>query len=336
MNAQKRIKKMKEKVSVIIPSYNSERTIIGCLQGLERQSFSNFEAIIVDDESTDKSLELISEFKKKSRLKIKILKRKHLGPAAARNLGAKKSKAGIIAFLDSDCIPKKEWLERIIKPLKEKNVAVVSCAYKTENNYSLIARYVGYEIAFRHERMQKKEISVLGSYATAFNKKYFFSAGGFNEEFKVASSEDFYLSHKLYAGGKKLVFLENVFVGHFHPDSLQKYLKQQFKRGYWYAAALSKKRILMNDSYSGFEIQFQFILSIMFLFSIALSIYFMNLVFSIALFFLLFISNLGLGLWCFRKEKKMIFLAPVIASLRSIAGTLGALKFFFNAFAKRN
>ena len=78
--------KKKSIVSVVIPAYNEEEDIEGCVRTLINQSYKPLEIIFVDDGSTDKTLEILSKYKD-----IKVLKQDHKGPGAARNFGVSKS-----------------------------------------------------------------------------------------------------------------------------------------------------------------------------------------------------------------------------------------------------
>ena len=145
----------KLKASVVIPVYNGERYVRELITGLNKQTEKNFEVIVVDDGSTDNSLKIIKETKKA--FKLRVIKQENSGPAAARNKGAKNSKADIIIFIDSDCDPRPDFIEKIIEPLKDKEVVGVQAETETKNKHSLIARYVSYEIYYRHESMKNNK-----------------------------------------------------------------------------------------------------------------------------------------------------------------------------------
>lgn len=309
-------------ISVIVPMYNSKKTILQTLQGLEDQTRKDFEVIIVDDGSTDNSSQLISKFNNQSELTINTIHQKNSGPARARNLGVKHSKGDIIIFLDSDCIPPNNWVEEMVKPLNGKIVGC-NCGYRVKNKESLIARYVDYEIAKRHRKLIGKKIDTIGTYSASFIKSVFKETGGFDTRYKAASGEDFDLAFNIRKRGYDLVFTDKTFVYHYHPDSLIKYLKQQFGRGYWRVMMYlgHKDKIFTGDSYTGYEAQLQFILSSFALLSIPLI--FFNPIITLIGFGMLVLSNMSMGLWIFRKEKKFIVLAPLIASMRSLVGTLG-------------
>lgn len=315
------------KISVIIPMYNSEKTIIQTLGGLEDQTRKDFEVIIVDDGSTDNSPKLVTEFKNQSELSIKLIHQKNSGPAKARNLGVKHSEGDIIIFLDSDCIPPENWIEEMIKPL-DGEIVGCNCGYRVKNKKSLIARHVEYEIAKRHEKMVGRIIDTIGSYSASFLKDIFLRAGGFNSEYKSASGEDFDLAFRIRKMGYKLIFTDKTFVYHYHPDTLKRYLKQQYLRGYWRVKMYlnNKDKIMVGDSYTGYEAQIQFVLSSIAILSTLFLATNLNWITFLS-FGVLFLSNLPLGLYAFRREKKFIILAPILASMRSLAGTLGAYSY---------
>lgn len=94
-------KAIKNLVSVVIPIYNSQQYIEQTLLSVFNQTYQNYEVIIVDDGSTDKSLELINSLSIEKN-NIKIINQKNSGPAAARNKGVQKATGEWIAFLDAD------------------------------------------------------------------------------------------------------------------------------------------------------------------------------------------------------------------------------------------
>jgi len=318
-------------ISVIIPVYNSEAIIIQTLKGLEKQTRKDFGVIIVDDGSTDSSAKLVSEFKRKSKLSIKLILQENFGPAKARNVGVEQSKRDIIIFLDSDCIPPENWIEEMVRPLN-KDIVGCTCGYRVKNKESLIARYVNYEIARRHKRMMSKDITSMGSYSLSCPRNIFEKAGGFDAEYTTSAAEDFDLAFRIRKIGK-LKFTKKTFVYHYHPDSLRKYLKQQYKAGYWRVKLYlkHKDKLIKGDSYTRYEPQIQFILSGFSFLSIPLS--FINPLFLLS-FFLLFLSNLPLGIWIYKKEKKFILIAPLFSSLRSLAGSIGVYMYFIKNIFK--
>lgn len=116
------------KVSVIIPVYNREMTIQKCLNSVMSQTYKPYEIIVIDDGSTDKTIEIVENIKCSY---LKIIKQNHRGAQAARNVGILNANGDYITFLDSD----DEWLVTLLdeeisclKKLK-KDVIIYSDCY---------------------------------------------------------------------------------------------------------------------------------------------------------------------------------------------------------------
>lgn len=127
------IKKYSPFVSVIIPTYNRAQLLVKALQSVLNQTYQNFEILIIDDNSSDNTSEIINNFKD-DRIKYFQLS-KNQGAPAARNNGIKNAIGELIAFLDSD----DQWLEtKLEKQIelfnKDKNIGLVYTGIKTINN----------------------------------------------------------------------------------------------------------------------------------------------------------------------------------------------------------
>lgn len=121
------------KISVIIPLYNQEKYISQCLQSILLQSLNEIEILVIDDGSTDSSLEIIKKIKEKDS-RIKILYQNRKGAGAARNLGMSMASGEFIHFLDSD-----DWLEphaysTLIESQKEAPSEVLVFLYNKYDN----------------------------------------------------------------------------------------------------------------------------------------------------------------------------------------------------------
>jgi glycosyltransferase involved in cell wall biosynthesis len=101
-------------VSVIIPAYNAEATIARVLDALSRQDFDgDREVILVDDGSTDGTVAIAE----RAGSAVTVLRQRHLGPAAARNLGVRQAGGELLAFTDADCVPTPAWLREGVRAL---------------------------------------------------------------------------------------------------------------------------------------------------------------------------------------------------------------------------
>lgn len=120
---------MNNLVSIITPSYKSEKFIAQTLESVLSQTYQNWEMIIVDDVSPDNSNEIIEDYCKKDN-RIKLIKlEKNSGPAVSRNRAIEEAKGRYIAFLDADDLWYPEKLEKQIKFLDENNLAFTYSSY---------------------------------------------------------------------------------------------------------------------------------------------------------------------------------------------------------------
>lgn len=115
-------------VSIIIPVYNTEKYLRKCLDSITAQSFTDFEAILVDDGSTDKSGEICDEYAKKD-LRFIAIHKHNEGVAKARLTAFDHSKGEMITFIDSDDIVDPNYLWKLSKPILEDNADFVTCSF---------------------------------------------------------------------------------------------------------------------------------------------------------------------------------------------------------------
>lgn len=114
-------------VSVVITNYNGEKYLNNSINSVLNQSFENLELIIVDDCSTDNSIEICKKFEKQDkRIKIIELKSNFGAPAKPRNIGVSSSKNKFVAFLDSDDIWNQEKLMHQLEVVKKTDSVFVS------------------------------------------------------------------------------------------------------------------------------------------------------------------------------------------------------------------
>ncbi|MEO5775950.1 MAG: glycosyltransferase family 2 protein [Flavobacterium sp.] len=117
-------------VSIITPTYNSEKFISATIHSVQNQTYTNWELLIIDDCSTDKTVEIINDaIKLDPRVKLHSLP-KNEGTGVARNLGVANSKGNYISFLDSDDLWAPNKLERQLGSMKENNLAFTFSFYE--------------------------------------------------------------------------------------------------------------------------------------------------------------------------------------------------------------
>ena len=115
------------KISIIIPVYNVEKYLRECLDSILAQTFQDFEIICVDDGSTDKSLEILQEYKRKDD-RFVILQQRHSGAGSARNNGIRLAEGKYIQFLDSDDYFEPTLLEEMYNRAEKFNADLTVCS----------------------------------------------------------------------------------------------------------------------------------------------------------------------------------------------------------------
>ena len=102
------------KFSIVIPVYNVENYIGKCLESIKKQTFKDYEIIVVDDGSDDNSMKIVKKYD------TKIINSSHVGVSEARNIGAKQAKGEYLIFLDSDDYWDKDLLKELTKSMDNK------------------------------------------------------------------------------------------------------------------------------------------------------------------------------------------------------------------------
>lgn len=114
-------------ISVIIPIYNVEKYIERCLASVQAQSFTDFEVLMVDDGSPDRSAELAEKYTADSR--FKLIRQKNGGLGAARNTALAWAQGEYVAFVDSDDAVTADYLKKLYTAAEKNRADVVMCGY---------------------------------------------------------------------------------------------------------------------------------------------------------------------------------------------------------------
>src|SRR3989344_4750748 len=107
-------------ITVIIPTYNEENSVAWCLLSLSVQSNPHYEIVVIDDGSSDKTIQSIENLNDKVK-NFRIFKQEHKGPGEARNLGAKHAKGEILVFIDADMTFDPNFLHELTEPILNQN-----------------------------------------------------------------------------------------------------------------------------------------------------------------------------------------------------------------------
>jgi glycosyl transferase, probably involved in cell wall biogenesis len=129
---------MDELISVIVPIYNTEKYLVECVESLRKQTYSNIEIILVDDGSTDASIEICDEFAEKDS-RVKVFHKKNEGVAVARNFGIQQSNGQYVVIVDSDDVAVDRMIEVLYTQIKENDADIAVGNYyiydETDGNF---------------------------------------------------------------------------------------------------------------------------------------------------------------------------------------------------------
>ncbi len=226
------------KITVIIPAYNEESTIVPCLQSLVSQTHREYQVFVIDDQSKDKTRDLILEFVQKDPERFKLYEFGKVGPARARNLCAPEAPGEILAFMDADCIATPEWLEQIDRCFTQ-HPEIASAggphllrpnATDFEKKVDRYFRQVSPLIDFyKMENAPEGYTNHNPLCNVAYRKNIFLQLRGFRED--LFPGEDIELDLRVRQAGHKIYFSPHARVYHRRPLSEAEFAHMMFKYG---------------------------------------------------------------------------------------------------------
>ena len=202
-------------VSIIIVNLNGKLQLESCLHSLSKVNYSNFEIIIIDNNSTDGSIEFIEN--NYSKIKIKKLD-KNYGFAYPNNIGVKNSQGEYIVFLNNDTIVDPNFISEFIEVLQENPEIAMCQSLLLKNNGTVDSSgdYIDYlGRAYSKHDVPKEIRDILSPKAASMiiRKKIFLDLGGFDEDY-FASFEDVELGWKSWLWGYQSKIVPSSIVYH--------------------------------------------------------------------------------------------------------------------------
>lgn len=171
------------KISIIIPVYNVEDYLSECVDSILNQTYENYEVLLIDDGSTDKSPQICDTYSEKNN-KISVIHTRNRGLSAARNLGTEKAQGEYIFYLDSDDYVENNVLERMFKIVDQDNADIVCgnfmytypdrtvIAIKEEKEYEVLDTHSAMEQLVKGKKIQNFAWGKLIKKEIALNHKF--------------------------------------------------------------------------------------------------------------------------------------------------------------------
>lgn len=179
------------RVSVVIPNHNHAAYIVAALDHVANQTFRDWEVIVIDDGSTDASLEILEQYQPP----LTILRCEHKGPAAARNLGIAASDSEYIAFMDADDLCESRRLELQVQKLENEKLDLVASAlsFIDAHGCPIPGLWTCPPHAHRDYRASLIERNWIGTPSVMLRRSILSSTGMFDETFTHAEDYDLWL-----------------------------------------------------------------------------------------------------------------------------------------------
>jgi len=219
------------RVSVVVCAYNAERTMEPCLASLEKLNYPDYEVIVVNDGSTDRTLTISEGFPY-----CRIISQENKGLGVARNVGAEAATGEIVAYTDSDCVADPDWLNYLVGTMEAKGLVACGGPNFAPTETSLVPEAVAVSPGAPCHVLLDDEIAEhIAGCNMAFRRDVLLGIGGFDPIYRAAG-DDVDICWRLQDAGYAIGYSPAGFVWHFRRNTVQAYIGQQ--KGYGKAEAL--------------------------------------------------------------------------------------------------
>ncbi len=293
-------------ISIIIPLYNSEKTLEKCLHAIFNSKYQNFEVLVVDDGSKDNSLKIAESFP------CNILKLKHnQGASVARNWGAKNAKGDILLFIDSDIVIKSDTLNQFADSLKS-YPAVFGIYSQKPGVDGLLSLYQNF-YAHKSIKETKELTSMFYSYCAAIKKEIFDKVGGFDESWVRATFEDVEFGMRVTANGHQIYLNKDIEVVHYNYYTIKRFIKNYYYKSLDLSKFMfnKKKLTLNNEGWTNYKNLISFLAGLLTILLSIASFLSHKVVFPLLISLLIFLA-MNLDFYKFMLKEKPVGLLPAI------------------------
>jgi glycosyltransferase involved in cell wall biosynthesis len=220
-------------VSVIIPCYNSERTIRECLRSITKQTTRIPFDVTVVDSSADRTSAIVSQEFQSVRL-IRLAARTFAG--AARNIGIRATAGRYCLMIDSDCVAAPDLIERMVSAHREADYAAIGGSIGNGTPSSL-SGLLCYLMEFKEfiPRAPRRLVTSVPTANVCYRRESLGRQGGFDDEMWLA--EDILLNWKIHSSGEQILFDPQIEVTHFNRTGWINVLSYQRSMGQYSAKA---------------------------------------------------------------------------------------------------
>jgi cellulose synthase/poly-beta-1,6-N-acetylglucosamine synthase-like glycosyltransferase len=228
-------------VSVIVPAYNEAANIAATIGSLRRSDYPEFEIVVVDDGSTDRTAEIVARLAGPD---LRLIRQRNAGKPAALNTGIAAARYDLLVLVDGDTIFEPQALGRLIQPLADPAVGAVAGNTKVANRSGFLGRWqhLEYVIGFNLDRrmfdLARCMPTVPGAIG-AFHREVLTDVGGVSSQ---TLAEDTDLTMAIAQAGWRVVYQPDAIAHTEAPDSLKQLWRQRYRWCYGTLQAMWKHR----------------------------------------------------------------------------------------------
>jgi glycosyltransferase involved in cell wall biosynthesis len=223
------------RVAVVLAVRDAEATLEACLRSLVdvHRGEHEVEIVVVDNMSTDRSVEIASRFGEQ----VRLVREEKRGPAAARNRGMRETGAEVIVFTDSDCIVDPEWIVEIVEPLSDPTVGIVGGKILSVEPSNRIERF-GETIHDHRAAIEEFRPPHAKTGSWASRRAALEQAGLFDESLLRGSDAE--MAARIHRLGLRLVYRDAAIVRHYNESTFAGLFREGMEHGMGRAKMMRK------------------------------------------------------------------------------------------------
>jgi GT2 family glycosyltransferase len=219
------------RVSVVVCAYNAERTMDPCLASLAVLDYPDYEVIVVNDGSRDRTRQIAESYDY-----CRIINQPNKGLSAARNVGAEAATGEIVAYTDSDCVADPDWLTYLVAKMEASDLAACGGPNFPPPEDNLVPAAVAVAPGGPTHVLISDEVAEhIAGCNMAFRREVLQQLGGFDPIYRAAG-DDVDICWRFQDAGYTIGFSPAAMVWHYRRNTVAAYCAQQ--RGYGKAEAL--------------------------------------------------------------------------------------------------
>ncbi|MCE9599381.1 MAG: glycosyltransferase [Spirochaetia bacterium] len=230
-------------VSILIPSYNEEKVLARTIESLQQSTHKKFEILVIDDGSTDKSIDVVKKLQKHDK-RVRLITQANSGKSAALNFGMQKAKHEIVITIDADTIVMPQTITELASPFQDPEVDAVCGNVEVGNVHNILTGFQSLEY-ITSQNFDRRAfdalncISVVPGATGAWRRATVLAAGGYNTD---TLTEDADLTLTMLRSGAKIVYAPEARARTEAPATVSTLASQRFRWSFGTFQCLWKHR----------------------------------------------------------------------------------------------